>query len=109
MPPACLCRADKNELISAVAAANPRTIVVLITGNPVTMPWIDHVAGVIEAWYPGIGGGQAIANLLFGMSFPPGKLPITFAKSASDLPHERIFGATPGSADGDSSRLLGRR
>jgi beta-glucosidase len=92
----------QNELISAVAAANPRTIVVLITGNPVTMPWIDHVAGVMEAWYPGIGGGQAIANLLFGNVVPSGKLPITFAASEADLPHERIFGRTQSSANGDS-------
>src|ERR1700730_18375539 len=91
----------QNELISAVAAAHPHTVVVLVTGNPVTMPWIDHVAGVMEAWYPGIGGGQAIANLLFGSVVPSGKLPITFARSAADLPHERIFGATP-SNDGDS-------
>jgi beta-glucosidase len=95
----------QNELISAVAAANPHTIVVLITGNPVTMPWIDHVAGVMEAWYPGIAGGQAIANLLFGQVVPSGKLPITFAKSEGDLPHERIFGMTPESAGEDS---LGR-
>jgi beta-glucosidase len=92
----------QDELISAVAAANPRTIVVLITGNPVTMPWIDHVAGVMEAWYPGIAGGQVIANLIFGSVVPSGKLPITFAKSESDLPHERIFGMTPSSANGDS-------
>jgi beta-glucosidase len=82
----------QNELISAVAAANPHTLVVLITGNPVTMPWIDQVAGVMEAWYPGIAGGQAIANLLFGNVVPSGKLPITFAKSADDLPHRCIFG-----------------
>ena len=92
----------QDELIAAVAAANPRTIVVLITGNPVTMPWIDHVAGVMEAWYPGIGGGQAIANLIFGSVVPSGKLPITFAKSESDLPHESIFGMTQSSANGDS-------
>jgi beta-glucosidase len=92
----------QDELISAVAAANPRTIVVLITGNPVAMPWIDHVAGVMEAWYPGIAGGQAIANLLFGSVVPSGKLPITFAKSESDLPHGRIFGMPPSSADGES-------
>jgi beta-glucosidase len=67
------------------------------------MPWIDHVAGVMEAWYPGIGGGQAIANLLFGNVVPSGKLPITFARSEADLPHERIFGRTQSSADGDSS------
>jgi beta-glucosidase len=92
----------QDELITAVAAANPRTIVVLITGNPVTMPWIDHVAGVMEAWYPGIGGGQAIADLIFGSVVPSGKLPITFARSESDLPHERIFGMTQSSAKGDS-------
>ena len=92
----------QDELISAVAAANPRTIVVLITGNPVTMPWIDHVAGVMEAWYPGIAGGQAIANLLFGSVDPSGKLPITFAKSESDLPHVRIFGMTQSGAIGDT-------
>jgi beta-glucosidase len=85
----------QDELISAVAAANPHTIVVLITGNPVTMPWIDQVAGVMEAWYPGIAGGQAIANIIFGNVVPSGKLPITFAKSESDLPHERVFGTTP--------------
>jgi beta-glucosidase len=91
----------QNELISAVAAANAHTIVVLITGNPVTMPWIDHVAGVVEAWYPGIGGGQAIANLLFGSVIPSAKLPITFARSETDLPHERIFGMTSGIASAD--------
>jgi beta-glucosidase len=82
----------QDELISAVAAANPHTVVVLITGNPVTMPWIDHVSGVMEAWYPGIAGGQAIANLLFGTVVPSGKLPITFAKSVDDLPHRCVFG-----------------
>jgi beta-glucosidase len=92
----------QNELISAVAAANPRTVVVLITGNPVTMPWIDEVAGVMEAWYPGIGGGQAIANLIFGDVAPSAKLPITFAKSECDLPHEHIFGMTPDSANGNA-------
>jgi beta-glucosidase len=92
----------QDELIAAVAAANPHTIVVLITGNPVTMPWLDHVAGVMEAWYPGIAGGQAIANLLFGQVVPSGKLPITFAKSQSDLPHEHIFGLAHDGADKDS-------
>jgi beta-glucosidase len=92
----------QNELIAAVAAANPHTVVVLITGNPVTMPWLDHVAGVIEAWYPGIAGGQAIANLIFGNVVPSGKLPITFAISQGDLPHESIFGMTHDGAHGDS-------
>jgi beta-glucosidase len=82
----------QDELISSVAAANPHTLVVLITGNPVTMPWLDRVAGVMEAWYPGIAGGQAIANLIFGSVVPSGKLPVTFAKSAEDLPHQCVFG-----------------
>jgi beta-glucosidase len=93
----------QNELISAVAAANPRTIVVLITGTPVSMPWIDQVAGVMEAWYPGIAGGQAIANLIFGSVAPSGKLPITFAESEADLPHARIFGMTHDGAGADSA------
>jgi beta-glucosidase len=92
----------QDELISAVAAANPHTVVVLITGNPVTMPWIDRVAGVMEAWYPGIAGGQAIANLLFGNVVPSGKLPVTFAKSADDLTHRCIFGASCAQAGGNS-------
>ena len=83
---------QQNALIAAVAAANPRTVVVLVTGNPVAMPWVEQVAGVVEAWYPGIGGGQAIANLLFGTVNFSAKLPITFAKSDADLPHARIFG-----------------
>jgi beta-glucosidase len=83
----------QNELIAAVAAANPHTVVVLITGNPVSMPWVGQAAGILEAWYPGIGGGQAIANLLFGTVVPSGKLPISFAKTETDLPHHEIFGA----------------
>jgi beta-glucosidase len=92
----------QDDLISAVAAANPHTVVVLITGNPVTMPWIDHVSGVMEAWYPGIAGGQAIANLLFGNVVPSAKLPITFAKSAADLPHRCIFGINCAQGAGSS-------
>ncbi len=84
----------QDALIAAVAKANSHTVVVLITGNPVSMPWIDNVSGVMEAWYPGIAGGQAIANLLFGTVNPSAKLPITFAKSEADLPHPRIFGMT---------------
>ncbi len=68
----------QNELIAAVAAANPRTIVVLETGNPVTMPWLDSVGAVIAAWYPGQEGGQAIAEILLGKINPSGRLPITF-------------------------------
>ncbi|MEE4543658.1 glycoside hydrolase family 3 C-terminal domain-containing protein [Streptomyces sp. V4-01] len=78
--------ADQNELIQAVAAANPHTIVVLNTGSAVTMPWLDSVEGVFEAWYPGQDYGSAIAALLFGDVNPSGKLPVTFPKSLADVP-----------------------
>ena len=90
----------QNDLIAAIAKANPRTLVVLVTGSAVAMPWLDSVSGVLEAWYPGIGGGQAIANLLFGTVNPSGKLPITFPRSVEDLPHPGIFGINP--AEGEA-------
>jgi beta-glucosidase len=83
---------DQDALVSAVASANPRTIVVLETGGPVSMPWVDSVSAILEAWYPGIGGAPAIANILFGSVNPSGKLPVTFAKSEKDLPHPEIPG-----------------
>jgi beta-glucosidase len=73
-------------LINAVAAANPNTIVVLESGGPVVMPWLSHVRGVLEAWYPGSEGAQAITSLLFGDSDPAGRLPETFPRSESQLP-----------------------
>jgi beta-glucosidase len=83
---------NQNALIDAVAAANPNTIVVLETGGPVSMPWIDHVKGVVEMWYPGIGGAQALANILFGDVNPSAKLPASFAKNEQQLPHPAIPG-----------------
>ncbi|WP_207892087.1 glycoside hydrolase family 3 C-terminal domain-containing protein [Streptacidiphilus pinicola] len=77
---------SQNTLISAVAAANPNTIVVLNTGSAVTMPWLSSVKGVLEAWYPGQQAGTAIASLLFGDTDPSGHLPVTFPKSLSDVP-----------------------
>ena len=62
----------QDALIAAVAAANPHTIVVLETGGPVLMPWLDKTAAVLEAWYPGIKGGEAIADILFGDVNPVG-------------------------------------
>jgi beta-glucosidase len=82
-------------LVSQVAAANPHTIVVLETGGPVTMPWIDKVSGVLEIWYPGIRGAEAMANILFGSVNPSGKLPVTFPKSEADLPHLVLPGPPP--------------
>ena len=77
---------EQDKLIEAVAAANPRTIVVLETCGPVTMPWIDKVSAVVEAWYPGIRGGEAIANILFGRVNPSAKLTVTFPRREADLP-----------------------
>jgi len=76
----------ENSLISAVAAANPHTIVVLNTGSAVTMPWLSSVAGVLEAWYPGQQDGTAIAALLFGTADPSGHLTVTFPQSLSQVP-----------------------
>jgi beta-glucosidase len=72
-----------NQLISAVASANPNTIVVLNTGGPVLMPWLNSVAAVVEAWYPGQQDGTSIASVLFGDTDPGGKLPVTFPANAS--------------------------
>jgi beta-glucosidase len=90
---------SQDALIEAVAVANPRTIVVLETGGAVLMPWIDKVAAVVEAWYPGIRGSEAIANLLFGDVNPSGKLPLTFPRSEADLPHP--VHAAPPTADAE--------
>jgi len=76
----------QNSLISAVAAANSHTVVVLNTGSAVTMPWLSSVAGVLEAWYPGQQDGSAIAALLFGDANPSGHLPVTFPQSLSQVP-----------------------
>lgn len=84
---------DQDELIAAVAAANPHTIVVLETGGPVLMPWLSQVAGVLEAWYPGSGGGEAIAKVLLGAVNPSGHLPVTFPASLDQLPHPELPGA----------------
>lgn len=76
----------QDELIARVAAANPRTIVVLQSGAPVTMPWLNAVAGVLQAWYPGQEAGNAIASVLFGDANPSGKLPQTFPARLEDNP-----------------------
>jgi beta-glucosidase len=80
----------QDELIESVAAANPHTVVVLETGTAVTMPWADRVSGIVEAWYAGSCGADAVANILFGEVNPSAKLPMTFPRSESDLPHPTI-------------------
>jgi len=78
---------NQDALIERIASVNPHTIVVLETGTAVTMPWIDKVAGVVEAWYAGSSGHKALANILVGEVNPAGKLPLTFPRSEADLPH----------------------
>ena len=85
----------QDELVKQVAAANPHTIVVLENGDPVLMPWLNSVQAILESWYPGQRGGEAIANILFGDVNPSGKLPISFPKSESDLPHLTIPAPPP--------------
>jgi len=77
---------DQDNLIEAVAAVNPRTVVVLNTGGPTLTPWRDNVAAILEAWYPGQENGDAIASLLFGDVNPSGKLPATFPRSDDQGP-----------------------
>ncbi|MFV0133144.1 glycoside hydrolase family 3 protein [Streptomyces sp. HMX87] len=86
---------DQNQLITAVAAANPRTIVVLNTDGPVATPWADDVAAVVQAWYGGRGMGTALAAVLFGDSDPAGRLPVTFPADAAQGP-----GTTPATYPG---------
>ncbi len=80
----------QDELVSRVAAANPRTIVVVESGGPALMPWAERVGAILEAWYPGIRGGRALANLLFGRVNPSAKLAVTFPRSEADLPHPEL-------------------
>ena len=77
----------QDATIAAVAAANPKTVVVLETGGPVLMPWVDKTPAVLEAWYPGTRGGEALARVLFGEVDAAGRLPATFPASLDQLPH----------------------
>ncbi len=76
----------QNELISAVAAANPHTVVVVDAGAPVAMPWLSQVSAVLDAWYPGESNGTALASVLFGATDPGGHLPVTFPADLSQVP-----------------------
>jgi beta-glucosidase len=77
---------NQDALISAVLAANARTIVVLKDGGPVLMPWIDQAPTILEAWFPGEEDGNIVADLLFGLANPSGKLPVTYPQAEEDVP-----------------------
>src|ERR1700754_2092317 len=83
----------QDALVEAVAKANPKTIVVLETNGAVKMPWLGNVGAVMEAWYPGSGGGEAIARLLYGVTAPSGRLPVSWPRDESELPRKSIQGA----------------
>jgi len=91
----------QNELISAVAAANPRTIVVIDAGAPVVMPWISKVASVVDAWYPGESNGTALAAVLYGRADPGGHLPVTFPVGLSQVP-----ASSPSQFPGENGEVL---
>jgi len=83
---------NQDALVSAVAKANPNTIVVLETGGPVLMPWIGEVGAALQAWYPGTKGGEVIADILTGRINPSGHLPVSFPKSLDQLPRPKLDG-----------------
>ena len=85
----------QDEMIRRVSAANPHTVVVLETGTAVTMPWVNSVSSVVEAWYGGTRAADAVTRVLTGEVNPAGKLPITFPVSESDLPHPALTPAPP--------------
>lgn len=92
----------QNELIKAVLKANPRTIVVLIGGGAIDMTqWVGDTKGILQAWYPGLEGGNALAKILFGEVNPSGKLPVSFPRKLADVPAEKL-GEYPG--DGKTVR-----
>ena len=90
---------QQDRLVDVVTRANPRTAVVLETGGPVLMPWLARTAAVLEAWYPGQKGGEAIADILSGAANPSGRLPVTFPVSEGQLPHPKILGRPQRRAD----------
>jgi len=90
---------QQDGLINAIVNANPHTIVVMENGGAQVLPWAGQVAAILEAWYPGQRGGEAIANILFGDVNPSGKLPVTFPASVSQLPRATVAGPVPANSN----------
>lgn len=82
----------QRQVIEAVIAANPNTVVVLQTGNAIEMPWKDQARGIVQSWYSGNVGGRAIAEVLSGRVNPSGRLPITFYAGVGQTPHPELPG-----------------
>jgi beta-glucosidase len=104
----------QDAVIDAVASANPNTIVVLETGNPVAMPWREKVRAIVQAWYPGQAGGQAIAEVITGAVNPSGRLPVSFPADLGQTPRPGLPGlgtpwGTPTTIDYDEGAEVGYR
>ena len=100
---------DQDELVRRVAEANPRTVVVHNSGSPMTMPWVDDVAAVVQAWYPGQEGGNAVADVLVGDVDPSGRMPTTWPKRLEDTPAYSWYPGEDGHVKYGEGRLLGHR
>lgn len=103
---------NQDALVAAVAKANPNTIVVVESGGAIFMPWLSQVPAVLEAFYPGIRGGDAIARILTGKVNPSGHLPISFPASAAQLAHPTLTGlglrdGTPAAITYDEGAAIG--
>ncbi|HEX7574032.1 MAG TPA: glycoside hydrolase family 3 C-terminal domain-containing protein [Bacteroidota bacterium] len=101
--------AGQDELVEAVAKANPRTVVVLTTGAPVLIPWVDRVAGIVQAWFGGQEEGNALADVLFGDVNPSGKLPVTFLKAWEDTPALASYPGREGKTEYTEGIFVGYR
>ncbi len=99
---------NADALIDKVASNNSNTIVVLQTGGPVIMPWLNKAGAVLEAWYPGTSGGAAIARVLSGAVNPSGALPASFVQSIDQLPRPKLGGDEVGIAVNNPGQLKGR-
>ncbi len=100
---------DQDDLVRAVVAANPRTIVVLNAGSPVLMPWLDEVPAVLQLWFPGQEIGDALADVLTGAAEPGGRLPLTFPVRIEDTPAFTHYPGTDGRAVYGEGLLTGHR
>ncbi len=91
--------AEQTALIRRTREQNPNTVVVLVSGSPLTMPWVEDIPAIVMAWYPGMEGGRAIAEVLFGEVNPGGKLPVTFPRALADSPAHLDPRRFPGDED----------
>jgi len=99
----------QDELVRRVAAANPRTVVVINAGSPVSMPWLADVAAVMQVWFPGEAFGEALTDMLFGVTEPGGRLPLTIPKQLADTPAYPYHPGRDGTAEYGEGLLIGHR